>query len=281
MVAWYKHDIPAWMNGTENLDAGSYRVYHVICQLIYLNEGPVERNERGIAGRCNMHILAFRKCIDHLLTLGKLTLNPDGTLDQPRANLELRKIGTNRINAGLGGSAPRKSLKNNDRYEATLKEKTTEKTREDQTREEETIKIDPPLRVVDDWPDDFGDVFWQAYPRKTEKLSAMKRLSGLRKSGIVTFKDLMAGVSRYAAVVSRNDPQFTKHPTTWLNAGCWADEIQPGATNGTRNFDQKRGSASASFFAGIANLAADISGHDQPSGDEPSEIPLGRFNING
>jgi hypothetical protein len=142
----------------------------------------------------------------------------------------------------------------------------------------ETEKKDIPLRG-DDWPEDFGDLFWKAYPRKTEKLSAMKRLSNVRKLGIVTFTDLMAGVSRYAAAVSHNDPQFTKHPTTWLNAGCWADEIQPGGSNGARNFDQKRGSSSASFFAGVAGLAADLAGNGQPSRDEPEEIPVGRFNI--
>ena len=51
MVAWYKHDIPDWMDGTEGLDDGPYRVHHVVCQLIYLNEGPIALNEKGIAGR--------------------------------------------------------------------------------------------------------------------------------------------------------------------------------------------------------------------------------------
>jgi hypothetical protein len=242
-----------------------------------LNEGPIERNEHGIAGRCKMHILALRKNLDRLITLGKLTTNPDGTLDQPRANLELKKIGLNRVNAGLGGSAPRKSLKNNDRDEATLKQKTTEKTREDQTRQEE--KKITPLRVADDWPEDFGDLFWQAYPRKTEKIAAMKKLSNVRKSGVVTFVDLMAGVKRYAA--AGTEPKFTKQPTTWLNAGCWADEVQTGGGNGHGNHNASRRSASADFFAGIASVAADIAGNDQSPRDAPEEIPLGRFNING
>ena len=32
----------------EALSDGAYRAYHVICQLIYLNEGPVALNEHGI-----------------------------------------------------------------------------------------------------------------------------------------------------------------------------------------------------------------------------------------
>jgi DNA-binding transcriptional ArsR family regulator len=135
------------------------------------------------------------------------------------------------------------------------------------------------VALDDDWPDDFGDQFWQAYPRKTEKLAAMKKLAMVRKSRIVSFADIMAGVKRYAA--ANIDPQFTKHPTTWLNAGCWADETQPGATNGKRTHDQARRSSSADFFAGIASVAADITGNSPASGLADEEIPLGRFNIDG
>jgi hypothetical protein len=92
---------------------------------------------------------------------------------------------------------------------------------------------------VDDWPADFGEAFWQAYPRKTEKLAAMKKLANLRKSGIVTFTDLIAAVGRYAASVSNTEPKYIKQPTTWLNAGCWADELPEGRFDG-HNF--RRGS---------------------------------------
>lgn len=78
--------------------------------------------------------------------------------------------------------------------------------------------------ALDDWPENFGDLFWEAYPRKTEKLSAMKKLATVRKSGIVTFADLLVGVQRYAASVRQTEMQFVKHPAAWLNAGRWSDE---------------------------------------------------------
>lgn len=154
------------MNGTEGLDDGPYRAYHVICQLIYLNEGPIARNEQGIAGRCKMHVLRFRKCLDELVTLGKLTINPDQTIDQPRAKLELTRIGNNRVNAGLGGSAPRKSLKENDRDEATLPRDRSLKTREEETREETVNSPDakaPRTRQI--YSEEFEAKFWLPYPR--------------------------------------------------------------------------------------------------------------------
>ena len=83
MVAWYKHDIPDWMDGTEGLDDGPYRVHHVVCQLIYLNEGPIALNEKGIAGRCNQSTRAFRAHLQVLLDQNKLTLI-DGRLANSR-----------------------------------------------------------------------------------------------------------------------------------------------------------------------------------------------------
>lgn len=150
-------------------------------------------------------------------------------------------------------------------------------------RTEQTTEQKVRTRAVapsDDFPDDYGDQFWQAYPRKTDKLAAMKKLASLRKSGIVTFAEIMAGVHRYAAL--KTEPQYTKHPTTWLNAGSWADETQPGATNGhSHRGAQQHRSASADFFAGIASVAADIAGDGEASRPADEEIPRGRINING
>lgn len=148
----------------------------------------------------------------------------------------------------------------------------------DNRTEQTTEQIDISLRS-DDWPEDFGDQFWQAYPRKTEKLAAMRKLASIRKSGIVTFADLLAGVKRYAA--ANNEPKFTKHPTTWLNAGCWADETQPGGTNGNRNHPASRGSRSDDFFAGMRSVAQDLAGDSAAPGPAAEEIPRGRVEIDG
>lgn len=104
MVAFYKHDIPSWMDGTEGLTAEEYRVYHVVVMLIYLNEWPIEANERGLAGRCNMHRLTFRTALASLIKSGKLVLE-NGQLTNARAVAELASIEENRRNARKGGKA--------------------------------------------------------------------------------------------------------------------------------------------------------------------------------
>ncbi len=59
--------------------------------------------------------------------------------------------------------------------------------------------------------------FWSVYPRKIAKGSARKAYrSALRRASA---DEILAGAKRY-----KPDPQFTKHPATWLNADCWLDE---------------------------------------------------------
>jgi hypothetical protein len=62
--------------------------------------------------------------------------------------------------------------------------------------------------------------FWRCYPRKVAKDAA-------RRAFVAAGVDrelLIAGAKRYAIERAGEDPKFTKHPATWLNAGCWEDE---------------------------------------------------------
>ncbi len=73
------------------------------------------------------------------------------------------------------------------------------------------------------YPTDFETV-WALYPAKRDKKAAYKAYQKARKE--VGLEDLTAGVVRY-----RDDPNreatFTKHFSTWLNAGSWDDEPLP------------------------------------------------------
>lgn len=161
MVAWYKRDIPKWMDGTEGLTDGAYRAYDVILNLIYLNEGPIVPNEHGIAGRCKQSIRAFRANLQELLDAGKLTID-NGKLRNARADFELGKVSENRENARTGGENSGKSrrkraeennlLKNKDEGQASLKSLGTDKTRLDETIERDSESVanaTAPRKVVE------------------------------------------------------------------------------------------------------------------------------------
>ncbi len=216
MADWYKHDIAAWMDGTEHLDDGPYRVYHVVCQLIYLNEGPIRINEHGIAGRCKQPIRSFRANLSRLVELGLLS-SSEGRLSNLRAKKELEKIGENRLNASKGGKARAKSLEIQDTHQASLKEPPA--LRLDKTRLEEkergatkvapsdqlSLEPSPTATVID-----------------TEEAGYFRRARELLgdKAGGLAKQLLIAKGSSYSEARSVLEKSVGKgHPVTWIR-GC-------------------------------------------------------------
>lgn len=64
--------------------------------------------------------------------------------------------------------------------------------------------------------------WWPHSPLKKEKLRARAAYGKARKRA--SREDLLLGIMRYAGEVEGRDPRYIKHPSTWLNAGCWQDE---------------------------------------------------------
>lgn len=280
MVGFYKHDIPAWMDGTEDLSDGAYRAYHVIIQLIMLNEGPIALNERGLAGRCNQAIKSFRVHLDALLKAGKLSLL-DGRLSNARADLELQAVMKNRANASIGGSSGKKSpqksydqpmkgaspsheppingaspphdsainaanpLKNNETSEAPLEKSSSLK---EKRREEKTTPIVPNGDEV------AFQEFKAAYPARNVRFSTAptrKRYIEAIKRG-ATPAALLAAAKSYAAEMRRagntgERAQFVKTAEVWLNQDLWRDHVgQDRSTLGG-------GSTSADYLARLSD----------------------------
>lgn len=68
--------------------------------------------------------------------------------------------------------------------------------------------------------------FWKLYPLKVEKVGARAKFAAALRRG-VNPEAIIAGAERYRDDPNREDG-YTKHPTTWLNNGCWEDEpIKP------------------------------------------------------
>jgi len=76
----------------------------------------------------------------------------------------------------------------------------------------------------DGWPEGFFRIWYAAFPRHKDPHKAEARLNAIRKAGKISWPVLMAATERYAAECQGKDPQYVKHPTTWLNAGSWANE---------------------------------------------------------
>ena len=67
------------------------------------------------------------------------------------------------------------------------------------------------------------DQFWKDYPRKVGKDLARKAFEKALKR--TDFGSIMAGLETLRIEVAGKDQQYIPHPTSWLNAGRWADEV--------------------------------------------------------
>ena len=68
--------------------------------------------------------------------------------------------------------------------------------------------------------------WWDEVPRKISKDDAFRKFNTILAGNIATFDELMEGIKRYTehCKATQTEERFIKHPSTWLNQGCWKDE---------------------------------------------------------
>ena len=95
------------------------------------------------------------------------------------------------------------------------------------SEDHQDIPEPPPNSVVEFARPKSGDAFdefWSIYPLRVGKDAARRAWAkAIRRA---TADDITAGARRYRDDPNR-DEGYTKHPATWLNAGCWDDDPLP------------------------------------------------------
>lgn len=71
------------------------------------------------------------------------------------------------------------------------------------------------------------DEFWAAYPKERHqgKAGAQRKYEAAINRGVPE-QEIIDGAIRYAVARFGQDPKYTKMPETWLNKGCWSDEME-------------------------------------------------------
>jgi len=98
------------------LTAAEQGVYWMICSLIMSQGGPIENDERRVAGLCRIRPAEARRVIDRLVDRGKIEMTEAGELAQKRAQSEVERS-AKRIQIatenGSKGGRPREKPKQN------------------------------------------------------------------------------------------------------------------------------------------------------------------------
>jgi len=73
--------------------------------------------------------------------------------------------------------------------------------------------------------DDTFILFWDSYPKKTDKGAALKAWNTRLKEGALP-ENIISGAKRYARHVEDGDPKYIKNPATFLNAIAYENEYE-------------------------------------------------------
>jgi len=71
------------------------------------------------------------------------------------------------------------------------------------------------------WPPDYVERFWAAYPRRVSKQCAIDALDEVRRSGEISFPDLIASVEKFAKAVADKNIEFVPFAARWLKERRW------------------------------------------------------------
>lgn len=90
-IRWYKRDAGKAYGGMMVLTLEERGAYNTVLDLIYMNDGAVADDEREMARRVGCDVRVWRRVRARLIELEKLYV-VDGTLHNPRADIEVQKI---------------------------------------------------------------------------------------------------------------------------------------------------------------------------------------------
>ena len=94
--------------------------------------------------------------------------------------------------------------------------------------------------IAEDKKPDASEQFaewYSIYPRKADRQKALKAFRAALKK--TSFENLIAGAQRYRDDPNR-DPQYTKMPATWLNAGSWENQPLPARGSDTQTIPRSQ-----------------------------------------
>lgn len=158
-------------------------------------------------------------------------------LNLNKNNMLLFEVLKNNFIAKKQGGAP---IGNNNRCSTVEKNKTTvhqplsenikHKTENNNNlSDERQIDLEEVIAEKKTAKKDFSAEFekwWAKYPNKKSKQDALKSFNRVLKDKLATFDELMRGLEAYSndCKAKNTEAHYIKHPSTWLNQGCWADE---------------------------------------------------------
>lgn len=242
---WIKFYPSDWLAGTRGMSATEAGVYINLIAMMYESEGYLTLDMTRLARLCGATGPVFKRAFDALVDTGKIVIHGDQiTNNRVLETLLIRTEKSGLAKQSANSRWAKKDNENNDGVDANAFETQCESdayqkpdTRinpvspngdttllsrsrglRSEGRSPRQAKMEAKQRDVDR---DF-EAWWLLYPRRVAKGQAREAYLKARSGADAAI--LAEGAKRYSAEVSGKDPDFIKHPATWLNGECWSDE---------------------------------------------------------
>ncbi len=227
-LQWLEH-----IAGDSSVSHLCFRVAFILSTYLNRLTGEAFPSQRTLANRLGVTVRAVQKAVNRLVQANYLRVTKQrgrGHTNTYAPIVDDRSLITHTI--ANGGSAFEKKNTNgegNKREPWFLKTRTAVRTEPfeepfEEPFDEQSSRSTSVSTLDEQESDECFDEFWSHYPRKVEKKGARVIFDRILKKGEATPDQLLAGVRAYSRVCNSRDPKYIKHPTTWLNNGCWADE---------------------------------------------------------
>lgn len=206
-----------WLAGTYELSEFDRGVYITICALIYSRGERI--GEELLRRHCQAHGNALNFSLLRLENAGKIARN-GSEISQKRCENELETAQKRLRNASENGTLGNEIKK----VRAATRSLNGHANHQPSTINHHNIdraKALSPARKARSAENEFSSIY-AVYPRHVGRGAALKAFIRARQT--VDLGTLQQAVERYAEQRAGEDPRYTPHMATWLNAQRWADE---------------------------------------------------------
>ena len=213
--------IADWTADVQHLSCEQDGAYWRLIRAMWRNHGSLQNDARKLAHIAGLSpkkwaaicddVLAFFEVDGDFLRHGKLT----------ETLISVSQKSAERSAAGAkGGAAKALKTKEPALANATVLPEQTPSISDFRDHKERESKEDS-LPAAPKAPDRFSE-FWKIFPRKIAKPAAHKAyLKALKETDHET---LVAGLNHQISWGVFDEPRYSPHAATWLNAGRWSDE---------------------------------------------------------
>lgn len=207
---------------TSHLTLAEDGAYNRLLRLMWMAPGnSLPDDDAWITRRMRCHSDEDRRVV--MAIISEFFVRSNGRVSNARLTKEFEKISSShekRVIAGSkGGKA--KSLKSLDAAPSNAKAMLKQPEPEPEPKKRDTnVSLDQ--KSSSPRSSEQFESWWKLVPKKTGKGNA--RAAYARALKKTTPEILEAQIKAYAQTRAGEDPQFTAHPATWLNAERWTDE---------------------------------------------------------